>query len=101
MSYLHNLLMAFLPRRTGNPLTLAQLELSSQQKEFLKALSKEARQALLDACQQIVLTSNSKDSRAAAKRLKQYIRSLTLSENNRLPSDGKIETRISEYMDEQ
>ena len=75
-------------------LLLPELDLTSDQKERLQRLSKQLRADLLDACQVCYYTAQGKKSRDAAMRLKTYIRKITLSAENRLPSDETVATKI-------
>jgi hypothetical protein len=74
----------FLQRR----LTLAELDLTDDQKASLRTLSKHQRQALLDACQHIIYTTQTDAGRKCAQRLKGHFRKLSLAEDNALPSDA-------------
>lgn len=77
-------------------LTLKNLSLEQGQIKALQSIDPTTRAALLDACHILYLTSYKKDSRDAAKRTKDYLREITLSDTNKLPSDVKPEEKIME-----
>lgn len=73
--------------RSRERLTLDDLKLKPEQEDILSKIDREPRQAILDACEHVRLTSYTQESRENAERFTEYFRKLTLGPTNKLPID--------------